>query len=279
MTIKEALNLGNEELKYCDICSAEIDSEVLLAFSLKIDRKSLFLGLNLEIETEKYFQFIERRKKYEPIAYIIGHKDFYGREFVVNKNVLIPRPDSELLIDEVIKFSKNIPKPINIIDVGTGSGALGITLNLEIEESSVLITDISKDALLVADENINKLNPPDITIIKSDLLNDVSIHEYDVIVANLPYIPMELKDQIMSDVRDYEPNLALFSDDFGMKTIKKFVSQITEKKIKFKALFLEIHEEQALKLTKYILDLYPDIKIDVIKNYGGYDRFLKCVIN
>lgn len=164
---------------------------------------------------------INKRLDYVPIAYLIGTKDFYGREFIVNPNVLIPRPESEEIISSVLDIiNNNYRTPINIIDVGTGSGCLGITIKLEAPQTNVTLSDISESALSVAKDNANNLGA-DVDFVVNDLLFGFS-NSFDLIVANLPYVS---KNWPSSPSIKHEPDLALFANNDGLELINILLNQ------------------------------------------------------
>lgn len=196
-------------------------------------------------DLEKIDKLIKRREKHEPLAYILGKKEFYGREFVITPDVLIPRPESE----NIIEIAKNI-KSKNFIDIGTGSGCTGITLAIEIPQAIVTITDISPDALAIAKKNTNNLKV-DIELIETDLLNNIKITKTTCLVANLPYVPDGL---ITSDEINAEPKLALFAGVDGMDVYKKFWEQVKSLKIKPSWIITESLENQHMIMAKLALN-------------------------
>ncbi len=231
------------------IASARLDAEVLLAYVLNKPKSWLIAHGDEVIEEKRISQMkalVERRLQREPIAYIIGAKEFYGRDFSVTLDVLTPRPETEDLIDLCLKYSKKTVNMQNlylekgepfsdrkktsyrIIDVGTGSGCVGITLKLEMPEATVVLTDISTAALAVARKNAKKLDA-DVIINEGNLLDEYNEAQdskskiyFDFIVANLPYVD---KSWEVSPETVFEPQLALFAEDGGLVLIKKLISQ------------------------------------------------------
>lgn len=207
--------------------SPNLDALLLLGFTTRKEPEYIkaYPDTNLTIdELKKINNLLDRRSKLEPMAYILKSKEFYGRSFYVNKNVLIPRPESETII-EYLKLAVNqsgLARP-NIIDVGTGSGCLGITAKLEIPSSKVTLLDISSKALNVAKKN-SELQKAHVTIQRSDLLNYYKNNtaKFDIIMANLPYLD---KSWPMSKETDFEPVSSLFADDNGLALIKKLLTQ------------------------------------------------------
>ncbi|MBU2509491.1 peptide chain release factor N(5)-glutamine methyltransferase, partial [Patescibacteria group bacterium] len=214
------------------ICVADkglgrFEAEILLAYVIKKDRSYLLAHPDYElpaISYKRFSRFVERRKKHEPMAYIKNERDFYGRKFFVDKRVLIPRPESEMLVELAIN-----EKPDLVWDVGTGSGAISISIAKEIKPLTVLATDTSSPALTIARKNAKRLKAPNVTFLKSDLLDRGARSFIDrrkpkrlVIVANLPYLPNKDKQHLDQDVVKYEPVSALFGGPSGLEVIKKF---------------------------------------------------------
>jgi release factor glutamine methyltransferase len=198
------------------IDTARLDAELLLGEVLSLDRLQLYTSFDRpmnEEELDAYRALVKRRAKREPVAYILGCKEFYGREFKVDSRVLIPRPDTEVLVDEVLERLPDTAEGV-LLDYGTGSGAIAITLAAERPNLRVLATDLSEDALTVAKENAKLLGVDDrVGFIRSDGLSSVPERfrgALCAIVSNPPYIDEREKESLMPDVRDHEPHTALF---------------------------------------------------------------------
>jgi release factor glutamine methyltransferase len=255
-----------------DIPVDRLDTEILLAHVLKKDRTWLMAHPNTPLSENQHKEFdalIRRRKNHEPIAYIIGEKEFYGRPFFVDKHVLIPRPSTEGLIDltlqyirkpqeemidvdsEIVVFSKVFKdeSPQIIVDIGTGSGCIAITIALECPELSVIATDISKSALGVAKDNAEKHKVIDrIQFLQGNLLDPLQDFDQNfLLVSNPPYVPSG--DIPMRDVRDYEPKKALFAGPDGMDVLSTLFLQAQSHPYCIGCI-LESREEQAKKLIK-----------------------------
>lgn len=209
-----------------------------------------------------------------PIQYLIGYSNFYGYKFKINKNVLIPRFETELLVEKSIKHIKEfVGTPKNIIDLGTGSGCIAITLNKEFKESSVEGIDISSKALKLAKYN-NILNKTNVKFYKYNMLKKLK-REYDVIIGNPPYVS---KDEIISEqVKKYEPNIALYASEEGLLFYKKILSNLinNEKTL----ICFEIGHLQADSIKKITKELYPDSKVIVEKDLSGKDRYIFIFLN
>lgn len=239
------LNQATVRLNTAGISSARLDVEIILAHTIKQSRTYMHahddepLDDRLkEIADTRLGLRIDRT----PIAYIVGHKDFYGHQFKVNTATLIPRPESETIIDSVIKIAledDKLPENLRIVDVGTGSGCLGITLKLELPKAKVTLLDISQQALTVASANAKPLNA-NINMLKSDLLSEY-FPRPDVIVANLPYVDKAWE---VSPELEFEPASALFASDGGLSLIYKLIKQASKLMSTSKYLVLEADPSQ-----------------------------------
>ncbi|MEK7620727.1 MAG: peptide chain release factor N(5)-glutamine methyltransferase [Patescibacteria group bacterium] len=248
MNVQQWLSRATARLDEVAIDSSRLDAELLLATSLYKPREYLLTHSEKVLSDHKLAQankWLQRRLNREPIAYILGHKEFYGRDFMVSPSVLIPRPESETII-EMLKSLQ----PDTIIDVGTGSGCLAISAKLEIPKSHVVATDISEDALQIARQNANGLNA-EITFVISNLLSGIKTVKSDqpvTIVANLPYVDSSWQ---VSPETKFEPSQALFADDDGLKLIKKLILQ-TKKKLRHgDNLILESDKRQHEQIARY----------------------------
>ena len=250
-TIRIWLRDAAEELAMAGIPTALLDAEVILAHTLRKSRTYLHAHGEDEVEPRRLEianARLDLRKDRVPVAYIIGHKEFYGRLFKVTPSVLIPRPESEAMIESLKKYWGE--KPGRLIDIGTGSGCLGITAKLELP-LDVTLSDISRHALSVAEENALDLGAS-VNIQQSNLLEDIT-GVYDVILANLPYVNKEWE---RSPETNHEPQLALFAKDGGLELIKRLISQTNLQLKHGGLLLLEADPEQ-----------HADI-IDYAKNHG-----------
>lgn len=223
MIISEWLKVATKSLKNISILSARLDAELILANTLRKNRTYLHAHLDEEIDPRRLDianARLDLRLDRVPIAYILGYKEFYGRRFTVSPSVLIPRPESEDLISLFLELTASEITEKTLIDVGTGSGCLGITAKLERNNLSVILSDISKPALKIAEKNADTLKAG-VTIQQQSLLNG-QIRPVDYIFANLPYVD---KDWGVSPELKYEPEIALFAEDEGLKLILELISQ------------------------------------------------------
>jgi release factor glutamine methyltransferase len=228
-----------------------IDAELILLNILREKDRTYLISHDTrdltEVEEEKANYYLNERAKNKPLAYIINSKEFYGREFYVDENVLIPRPETEDIIDIVKKIAENIDYPI-IYDVGTGSGCIATTLKLEIPKAKVVAIDNSDKALEVAKKNSTKFHY-DIILRKSDLLNDAPDRNIDIVAANLPYVD-KAWDWLDFDSLEYEPLTALYASNDGLALIYELINQVSARP-DIKHLILESDPSQHQKIIDY----------------------------
>ncbi|MGD9116758.1 MAG: peptide chain release factor N(5)-glutamine methyltransferase [Dehalococcoidia bacterium] len=266
MTLKAALALARDALK--NIEDAPLEAELLLRHLLKIDRARLYLDLDNELssEDEKAFRtLITRRLKGEPSAYITGRREFYGRDFSVNRHTLIPRPESELLVETALKIAKERQRHA-IADIGTGCGAIAVTIALELPQAKVYATDISPRALEVARANCKKHAVDNIRLLQGDMLEPLP-GAVDLIMANLPYVR---RAEIAPD--NFEPKLALDGGDQGTEVIAELCRQAKDKLADDGAMLLEIGLGQSGAVQSLLKSLFPDGIIEVFPDLAGIER-------
>ncbi len=248
MLISDWTKQSSKKLADAGIDSSLLDAQLLLAASLGESREYLIAHSNEtipHIQLQNADKWLKRRLNREPIAYILGHKEFYGRDFLVSQSVLIPRPESETIIDILKQIQPEI-----IVDIGTGSGCLAISAKLEIPSSQVIAIDVSDEALQIARLNASSFNV-EITFANSDLLSGIKTIKADksiTIVANLPYVDRSWK---TSPETSFEPKLALFAEDNGLDLIKKLLLQAKKKLHKNDNLILEADPRQHKTMTEY----------------------------
>lgn len=223
------------------------------------------------LNKEKLEEGINRLKNGEPVQYIVGNVDFYSINLDVNKNVLIPRFETEELVDYLIKYIKEIFKnEVKILDIGTGSGCIALTLKDNIKNSKVTASDISRNALEVAKKNAKK-NNLDIKFIESNLFEKIS-EKYDVIVSNPPYIAYD--EEIMEIVKNNEPHLALYANNNGLYFYEEILKNAAKFLNKKNIIAFEIGCTQAIKIKKIALKYFKDSKIIIKKDLQNRDRFV-----
>jgi release factor glutamine methyltransferase len=262
MTIREVLNKATIELKGENIDSPKLKARLLLQFILKKNRQYLMVYDEKELtkmQTQKYFNFIDKIKKGTPMQHITHQQEFMKMDFYVDENVLIPRPDTEILVEEVISIAKKI-RAKKILDLCTGSGAIAVSLAKYIKNSEITAVDISSKALSIAKKNA-KTNGVEsqITFVESDLFNDLSKEKYDIIVSNPPYIKRNIIKTLDKEVQK-EPHIALDGGNDGLEFYEKIISHAYEF-MKFRGyLCLEIGFDQKEEVIKLIEtnELYRD---------------------
>jgi len=277
MNIENILNKGTSILKANKIANPYLDSEILLSESINRDKKHIILNPKEILENKQLNNFnnlIERRRKGEPIAYLINKKEFWKNEFYVNENVLIPRPDTELIVDQVLKiYSKN--SQLQILDIGTGSGC--ILLSILKERTSFYGTgiDISKKSINVSKFNANRLKLDNRVKFYNSDVDNFKIGKYDLIVSNPPYIELLNLKYLEKDVVNFEPKLALSGGFDGFSKIRKVISKASTLIKKNGKLILEIGFKQRNK-AKEILKKEGFYINRTLKDYGNNDR---CIIS
>ena len=277
MKYQEILLIGNQILKANNIKNPNLDCELILSKVLNKKREEILINLNNKIDNKQKNEFVfylNKRKKKNPISYILGYKYFWKYKFYINKSTLIPRPDSEHLIEQALKFIPN-SRSINILDIGTGSGCLIISLLNERQNCIATAIDLSKDALKVAKINAklhhleNKIKFLNIDI---DKFNS---NKYDLIISNPPYINKVDLNRLDDDVRLYEPKLALYGGVTGFESINKIIKNSYKLLKNNGKLIMEIGEKQKNFLTKTLLNNGFYIN-SICKDFSGKDR---CVIS
>jgi release factor glutamine methyltransferase len=207
--------------------SARLDAELLLSHALKISREQIFSRFQQVLsasELKDFDSLVAKRQQGEPVAYLVGAKDFWKHSFFVNNNVLIPRPDSEILVEESAKFLSKRAGPLKALDLGTGSGCLAISLALELgDRIELLAVDKSQHALEVACQNAKKLGANNVSFLQSDWYSSLDkAMDFDLIVSNPPYLSFEQRPELAPDL-SFEPSQALFAEDSGLSDIKIIV--------------------------------------------------------
>jgi release factor glutamine methyltransferase len=271
VTLKQALRRARRVLAESSIEDASLESELLLRHALGMSQAQLYLDLDNELSPEPeaaFWQLVERRRSGEPTAYIIGHREFYGLDFYVDPRVLIPRPESELLVAEALRLAQN-RSLFTIADIGTGSGAIAISLALNLPEAKIYATDISAAALEVAHLNCQRHGVIDrIHLLPGNMLEPL-LEPVDLIVANLPYVK---KAQLAG--MKFEPWLALDGGADGTERIRQLCRQVESKLRPSGFLLLEIGEGQRNAITALLHDLFPGGKMEVVPDLSGIDRVI-----
>ncbi len=277
MNIEIAIKNACKELKKNKINSALLDSELLLSKVIKKDRKFILLNLDKELnksDQDRFKELVLKRSKGEPLAYLVGIKSFWNDNFKVNEKVLIPRPDSEIIIEEVLKIYKNKDN-LNFLEIGIGSGC--IALSILKEKKSFLSTgvDLSHDCIEICRYNANKLGVGNrIKLLKSDVDNLI-FRKYDLIISNPPYIKKFDLNKLDREIRDYEPKLALDGGIEGLSIIRKVIKKSSELIKTGGKLILEIGYDQRELVTKMLNENNFYIN-KIVKDLAKNDR---CIIS
>ena len=271
----DIFNKSVEYLKKNGVPSALVDTEYIFSEVLKVSRNTLKYSMSREIKEEDKNKIREmlmlRAKNRKPLQYILGEWEFYGLPFKVRENVLIPRPDTEILVEQCIQLMREIEEP-NILDIGSGSGAISIAIANELKSSSVTGVDINEDAIRLANENkvLNKVE--NVNFMKSDLFEKLDEDfKYDLIVSNPPYITKDEYETLMPEVKNFEPKNALTDLGDGLYFYRE-ISKKAEAYLKDTGyLAFEIGYKQAKDVSKILEDNNFAI-LSVVKDYGGNDR-------
>ena len=277
MNIENTLNEGINILQKNKIANPQLDSEILLSSSIKRDKKHIILNpkelLNSE-QLDKFKNLIERRKKGEPIAYLINKKEFWKNEFYVNKDVLIPRPDTELIVEQVLKiYSKD--DQLQVLDIGTGSGCILLSILKERPNFYGTGIDISKKSINVSKFNAKQLNLINRVKFFNSSVDNFKIGKYDLVVSNPPYIELLNLKYLEKDVVNFEPKLALSGGLDGFSKIRKVINKVRTLIKKNGKFILEIGFNQKNKVKK-ILKKEGFYVNKAIKDYGNNDR---CIVS
>ena len=278
ITVLEAIKLSTDYLDKKGIESPRINAELLLADVIGCKRLDLYLAFDrplTDTELNQYHELIKRRGGFEPLQYIIGTVEFFGLELKVNRTVLIPRPETELLIEEILKkVSKD--NVLNILDIGCGSGNIAIALARNIESSHFFATDISDESLNLAKENSGKYDLSDkITFFKHDILNEdiINFPVLDIIVSNPPYVSKQGFSLLQKEIKDYEPRSAV-TDEFDGLTFYRVITQKASSKLKKGGmLFFEIAQGQVNEVKEILIE-NNFRNIEVTKDYQNIERII-----
>ena len=271
-TIKEASGI----LKNHKIISHELDAQIILSDILGVSKEFLLLNSDMRINERIKTQFdnaIKRRVKHEPVAYIIGKKEFWSKNFLVNQSTLVPRPETELLIYKIVKYYKN--KKINILDIGTGSGCILLSILKELKNSRGIGLDISKNAIRTAIINSKNLKLYNRSKFKIFDINNFNLGKYDLIVSNPPYICSGDIRNLSLDIRNFEPLIALNGGYDGLDLIKKVIYKSSSLLKKNGLLAIEIGNKQYLKASKILIQH----NFRELSKIYDYKSNVRCIIS
>lgn len=274
MTLKDVLDKTTLFFKNKSLPSPRLDAELLLADALNISRMEIYLKFDAplkEQELEKCREHVRRRSNGEPVAYILGYKGFYGHDFFVEPGVLIPRPETEFIVDEIKnKFNKD--DELNIIDLGCGSGCIGISLKKIFNQAEVELVDISEVAVRLSEKNAQNLKAEVNTLHKDVEDLEMQSEHYDLVVSNPPYISKDDKD-VSDHVKEYEPHEALFAEENGYYFLNSWAEKAYKALKPEGYLCMEMGYNQAKELKNTLSEIgYKNI--EVIKDLAGFDRVI-----
>ena len=253
MILEKTIEKGSKLLKKNSIRSHSLDAEVILSNIMGVNREYLITNSKMQISKEiikKYDRAIKRRSFQEPVAYIVGKKEFWSEDFVVSYSTLIPRPETELMLYKVINIFKN--KNINILDIGTGSGCLLLSILKELDKSRGVGIDISKEAIRVAKVNSKKLKLSNRAKFKVFDVDKFNLDKYDLILSNPPYIALRDIKNLSKDIINYEPLLALKGGNDGLDLIKKVIYKSSALLKKSGLLVVEIGNNQYKQVSNLL---------------------------
>lgn len=279
MKVYEALNWASSFLN--EKKRDENAGELLLQHLMGMERSKFLACLREELAPEILEAFknaIKLHRDGKPVQYIIGHEEFYGRSFKVNEDVLIPRPETEELVYGTLQRIEKLfsmRKSLELVDIGTGSGAIAITLKLEMPDLYVTATDIHEPTLLLAEENAQS-HGAEIQFIKGDLLKPfiTSSRKFDIIISNPPYIPIGDIEWMSEVVKEHEPHRALFAGVDGLDIYKRLIDELPAV-LKEQALVgFEVGAEQSLAVSQLLEQTFPKAKIEIVYDINGKDRMV-----
>ncbi|AQQ54287.1 peptide chain release factor N(5)-glutamine methyltransferase [Planococcus lenghuensis] len=278
--IYEALNGASSYLKAQG--REEGAARILLQHVLGLNQTALLASLRdpLDNETEKrYFELINQHAAGIPVQHLTGQEEFYGRTFLVNPDVLIPRPETEELIEETLRLIPEVfgNRQLNVADIGTGSGIIGITMKCELPEAQVTATDISRPALETAQKNADRLDA-EVAFRLGHLTGPLAGSKWDVVLSNPPYIGQEEADTLADTVRDHEPHTALFADRHGLSLYEELAEKLPALMNRPALIGFEIGYMQGQAVKQLLEQAFPKAETSVKQDINGKDRMVFCII-
>ncbi len=279
MTLRQALGQATEALLSHDIEDASLEAEVLLRHCLSLTPAQLYSEPQRELTAEQegcFWDSVERRLAREPLAYIIGRREFYGLDFYVDRRVFIPRPESELLVEQCLELARHLPGRRRLIaDVGTGCGAIAVSLALNLPQAELYAIDISVTALEVARLNCQRHGvAPQLHLLRGDMLQPLTV-PVDIIVANLPYISESDFSWLSAEVSNFEPTLALAGGGDGLDGVRRLLSQAGGKLRNGGSLLLEVGWGQGAGAMALAHNHFPSAMVELLRDLGGVNRVVR----
>ncbi len=276
----EALRQAVQRLRSEGIDSPRLDAELLLAHALETNRAAILAWPDRQLTPKELTSFrnlVWRRAAREPLAYVVGHREFFGLEFLVDPRVLIPRPETELLVESALRAARERTPPLRIADVGTGSGAICVTLAVHLPDAIVYALDISPDALTVTAENAQCHGVADrvhgLLCDGHDLLAPLP-EPVDLITANLPYVSTDEWETLAPEIRDYEPREALDGGANGLEVIRNLLGQASSLPGLAGPILLEIGASQGATVMALARQHFERASVELLQDYAGLDRVL-----
>jgi release factor glutamine methyltransferase len=283
-TVRQALIEAHQTLSAAGIPSPRLDAEVLLAHVLGRKRAWLYAHPEFTLSDEQgqaFLALVERRRRRQPVPYIVGHREFYGLDFAVDRRVLIPRPETELLVQQALEAAPRFSagaEPLLIADIGTGSGIVAVSLALHLPAAVIYATDASEGALQVAAANAARHGVADrVQLLAGPLLQPLP-QRVQIIVANLPYVPTEVLGSLAPDVVEYEPLAALDGGADGLVHIRSLLHEAGEWLLPGGVVLLEIGADQGAQVVSLAREHYPGARVELFQDYARLDRVVRVEI-
>lgn len=278
MILCQVLQSATEKLSKAQIPDARVEAELLLGHVLGMSQTQLYAEWRRRLtaaEIEELGRLLERRLGREPTAYILGHCEFYGIEFHVDRHTFIPRPETELLVEQAIKIGQgmsHLERQIVIADIGTGCGAIAISLALALPQAKVYATDISSSALRVAEINCRRHGVSSRVDLRHGNLLEPLPRPVDMIVANLPYVKSSGFEELSPEIREFEPRIALVAGKDGLDKIREMLEQMPGKLNCGGCFLLEIGHGQSATVASLINRYFPQANIELISDLSDIER-------
>lgn len=288
MKLKEILDKTTAFFKDKKIDTPRLDAELLLAHGLKLERIQLYLRFDQPMKDEELAvlrELVRRRAAGEPVAYILGYRDFFGHRFEVNSNVLIPRPETEHIVEDVLAWAQDKDQPWGFVDLGCGSGCIGLSLLKEYPQAKLIAVDLSASAVETAKRNAEALgvadrvqfvscDAGDVDAVMSAYKDFAGKAQIDVLVSNPPYIAQN-DPQVEENVKKYEPNSALYAEEDGLALLKAWSAAFAPYLRKPGLMLMEMGMSQGAAMKQSYDSLKIFNEISVIKDLSGHDRVIR----
>jgi release factor glutamine methyltransferase len=284
LILRETLRSTGRTLREAGVSDAAAEAELLISHVLGMSKTQLYMQPEIQLtltERERLHDLVRRRLDHEPAAYILGHLEFYGNDFCVDYRTLIPRPETELLVERAIKIGRCMSEPerrITIADVGTGCGAIAISLALALPRAEIYATDASAPALQVADMNCRRYAVDGrVKLLHGNLLEPLP-QLADMVVANLPYVRDGELAGLPPEIQDYEPMLALSGGEDGLDKVRQMLQQMPGKLSREARCLLEVGQGQAETAASLIRKHFPQAGVESIADPGGIQRVVEATL-